>query len=104
MDVVQGGDRHVIEVYPALLKEKKDGQKGERLQALFHHLLADLDSSVVEGTDEHDAAICAALAVCFAGGGVKGLPKLVGPDGIEEIDLTAVGREGWIYYPESSAT
>ena len=100
MDESDGGDRHVIEVYPALLKEKRHGLRGQRVQERFQHLLADLDAGVLEGTDAHDAAICAALAVCLAVDGRGGLPKLVGPSGLDGVDLATVKREGWIYYPE----
>lgn len=98
MDAAADGDRSVIEVYPALVKEKREGKKGESAQRWFRDLMGKIPEGVAEGTDEFDAAICATLAVCFAAQGRGGLPKILGPEDVDGLDLAAVRREGWIYY------
>jgi predicted nuclease with RNAse H fold len=82
-----GSDRAVIEVYPGIAKRGK--KKSDRAIAPVERHLPD---SVVPGTDEYDAAICAILAAVFAGkGNALELPDLVAPRAGYNP------AEGWIY-------
>ena len=78
----------IIEVYPALIKDKR----GNVLSPV-KELLPDY---VKEGTDEGDAAICAVMAIAYgANGRYSKLPKLIGPS---KEWITAAKSEGWIYH------
>ncbi|SES21354.1 DUF429 domain-containing protein [Salisediminibacterium halotolerans] len=79
--------RVIIEVYPALLKEKKFKEVHEHLAEFF-------PSNVAPGTDAYDACICALYAISFSTNGLL-LPKLQGPPEDHEEE---VKEEGWIYY------
>jgi hypothetical protein len=80
----------IVEVYPALVKRPKTRTCYKRIRRL-------LPGGLKANSDEHDAAICAVLALAF---GLKGqrnwLPKLQGPHG--QIGRDLARTEGWIYY------
>ena len=81
-------NRVIIEVYPALTKDRRSGK-------VIGPLPAFLPPEVKSGTDAHDAAICALHAAKFGSGeALSGLPSLVGPEPVSE----AIAEEGWIYY------
>lgn len=77
----------IIEVYPALVKEK-------RFEEVHNYLREFFPSNTASGTDAYDACICAIYAIAFGMSG-KVLPSLQGPptDRKEEVK-----EEGWIYY------
>jgi hypothetical protein len=80
----------IIEVYPALVKQPKSPICYRTIRRL-------LPRGLKANSDEHDAAVCAIMALAF---GLKGqrdwLPKLERPNGHIERDVTRT--EGWIYY------
>lgn len=89
--------RIVIEVYPALVKEKRTGARGERVQSWFKDLMGEIPGGVEEPSDEFDAAICAVLGASYAARG-SGLPRLVEPESVmPQGAVETVKREGWIY-------
>lgn len=79
--------RHMIEVYPALVKEKRFEEAHNDLKRFF-------PEDAVPGTDAYDACICALYAVAFGSEG-KVLPELAGPPMGKESEIK---EEGWIYY------
>lgn len=80
----------IIEVYPALTKVKGEKFCHPPLQRL-------LPQSVMPGSDESDAAICALVALAFLlDGSSAGLPRLVGPD--PHASDEELRSEGWIYH------
>ncbi|SDN78610.1 DUF429 domain-containing protein [Alkalicoccus daliensis] len=80
-------NRVIIEVYPALVKEKRFEEVHEYLRKFF-------PKEVTPGTDAYDACICAVYAIAFGTDG-KLLPKLQEPPA-DQKELAA--EEGWIYY------
>ncbi|ALC90309.1 hypothetical protein AM500_11320 [Bacillus sp. FJAT-18017] len=71
----------ILEVYPALVKERKSTEAFPGIKQL-------LPTGLVPGTDAYDAAICALYAIAFGSSGTP-LPALVGPNGT---------CDGWIYH------
>ncbi len=90
-----GGGQHVIiEVYPALVKDKATG-------SCLPQVARFLPPALPPRSDELDAAICAFHAVAFALNGKRhDLPGLVNPPA--HLDAATVSQEGWIYYLPSS--
>ena len=80
-------DKIIIEVYPALVKKRRDSEVFEEFRPFLPH-------GVNPGTDAYDACICALYSIALLTEG-KVLPKLVKPE--EEIKAK-VKKEGWIYY------
>lgn len=78
--------RHIIETYPALVKESRYKRV---LPFLENHMPQDLEP----GTDAYDAAICALYAMAYQTDGVI-LPRLIHPD---EEEMSIAKKEGWIY-------
>lgn len=77
----------IIEVYPALLKNKAGEVKNE---VKLH-----LPKGILEGTDAYDACLCAFLGILYgAEGRFNDFPKLVKPTS----DSISNSTEGWIYY------
>ncbi|MGD7045773.1 hypothetical protein [Jeotgalibacillus proteolyticus] len=80
-------NRFIIEVYPALVKEK-------RFEEVHEHLRRFMPKNENPGTDAYDACICALYAVAFGSEGEL-LPKLAHPPNENEA---VIKEEGWIYY------
>ncbi|WP_280770820.1 DUF429 domain-containing protein [Salipaludibacillus daqingensis] len=78
-------NRIILEVYPALVKEKRFGE-------VHDHLKQFLPKDTMPGTDAYDACICAIYAVASQTNGAI-LPKLA-----EAPKNNDVKKEGWIYY------
>ena len=85
---VRNPDRVIIEVYPALAKDRRTGEARGILSSL-------IPSEAKRGTDAYDAAICALHAAKFGcGQALQEIPPLVGPEPVTEV----IAEEGWIYY------
>jgi hypothetical protein len=92
--------RDIIEVYPALLKRRGPEGGGKILRAEASAALQNAGHLLAQvGSDAHDAALCALMAVAFRAEGACGLPRLVGPQQVPGTDWRIVCQEGWIYYP-----
>ncbi|WP_408006262.1 hypothetical protein ACJROX_16265 [Pseudalkalibacillus sp. A8] len=81
--------RVIIEVYPALIKSYE-------LLHLQQKILALIPEVVQKNTDAYDAAICAILALLYAGNG-EIIENITLSDPC--INLEIAKEEGWIYYP-----
>ncbi|MDQ0253429.1 putative nuclease with RNAse H fold [Evansella vedderi] len=80
-------NRIIIEVYPALVKERRNAEVSEELRQY-------MPAGIEPGTDAYDASICALYAIAYGTNGTL-LPKLVEPP----IHLAEESKEeGWIYY------
>ncbi|WP_088035472.1 DUF429 domain-containing protein [Evansella clarkii] len=80
-------NRIIIEVYPALVKSRRDGDAAE-------WMIKHIPGNVFPGTDAYDACICALYAIALGSDGQL-LPKLKRPP---EHLKDLVMQEGWIYY------
>ncbi|PPA69087.1 DUF429 domain-containing protein [Jeotgalibacillus proteolyticus] len=85
--------RLIIEVYPALVKEK-------RFEEAHTYLTRFLPEDTSPGTDAYDASLCALFAVAFGSNG-KVLPKIKHPP---KEKNALIKEEGWIYYFDQSST
>jgi len=84
------GHHAIIEVYPALVKERATRLCDSRLARL-------LPDELPPRSDELDAAICTLHALAYALNGQDGdLPALVGPP--DDLNQGTVAAEGWIYH------
>ncbi|WP_221564865.1 DUF429 domain-containing protein [Alkalihalobacillus sp. TS-13] len=83
------GDKVIIEVYPALIKSFKPSDIKNKILSL-------IPDNIPIHTDAYDAAICALLALLYAGNG-EVLKNIF----LKEpcIKLETATQEGWIYYP-----
>ncbi|MFA9556785.1 DUF429 domain-containing protein [Evansella sp. AB-rgal1] len=86
-DKAKSDNRIIVEVYPALLKEKRFGE----VRGKFRQFMPPKTEA---GTDAYDACICALFGVAFGTNGNL-LPTLKGPEAHQESDAR---EEGWIYY------
>jgi len=85
---VRNPDRVIIEVYPALAKDRRTGEAKGILSSC-------IPSDLERGTDAYDAAICALHAAKFGGGhALPEFSQLVGPERVTDV----IAEEGWIYY------
>jgi len=93
-DEPQKGIPTAIEVYPALLKQKR--RSGDQSAAeCISNVRALLPMGVSDGTDECDACLCALMALAYGyGGQIVGLPSMQAPTG----GMAEIKREGWIFY------
>jgi predicted nuclease with RNAse H fold len=96
-DKEKSGTPTIIEVYPALAKPWRKKTAHRKLRPLLR--LADCGKP---GSDEYDAALCALMAVGFAGASSEPdrLPQLVAPP--DNFSAELLKSEGWIYYPSPS--
>jgi len=84
-----------IEVYPALLKQKR---RIDQSAECLSNVRALLPKGVSNGTDECDACLCALMALAYGHGGhIVGLPPMQAPTGA----ISEIKREGWIFYTAS---
>ncbi|TDL31064.1 DUF429 domain-containing protein [Jeotgalibacillus sp. S-D1] len=79
--------RLIIEVYPALVKEKRFEEAHNKIRRF-------IPDDAVPGTDAYDACICALYAVAYGSQG-NVLPELQSPP---ENKAEEIKEEGWIYY------
>lgn len=85
-----------IEVYPALVKQKRKRGDTEPLpcNASVNELLP---PGSQPGSDECDACICALMALAYGHAGrIPGLPRI---EPVPPPLTETIRREGWIYYP-----
>jgi len=91
-----------VEVYPALIKQRRKRGDTQPLQcnATVNELLPqDGRPGSEPGSDECDACICALMALAYGHDGrTAGLPRV---EPVPQLVTETIRREGWIYYPAS---
>jgi hypothetical protein len=98
-DAVEDGIATGIEVYPALVKQKRTHGDREKLRCIPR--VEEMLPSGMKPGDECDACVCALMALAFGHAGrANGLPTLIESRPVTE----QIGREGWIYHPDPSWT